>query len=450
MLAEETIGRALRCLEMFSQRLREVPAHGVRAVGTSTARKATNSRDFLTRARAALGHPIEIVSGREEARLIYLGVAHSIADDVGRRLVVDIGGGSTECILGERFEALVTDSLEMGCVSYSSQFFENGDLKKDAFRDAETAAARELQPMERRYRTMGWDTCVGASGTILAVAEILRLNGFARQGVTPGGLDKLKKAMLAAGKVSRLTLTGLKPDRAPVLAAGVAILSAVVDTLGIKRMTSTAGALREGLLYDQLGRIRHEDVRDRTIARLGERYHVDAEQAARVERTALQLLRQAAGPWALDAATSRQLLAWAARLHEIGMVVSYSGYHKHGAYLVANTDMPGFSRDEQAVLAELIRTHRRKLAVLFRDVPPLKSELALRLAILLRLAVLLNRSRTTTPLPQVALKADKQALALTFPPRWLDEHTLTRVDLETEADELAAIGWTLGVKSAGR
>jgi len=170
--------------------------------------------------------------------------------------------------------------------------------------------------------------------------------------------------------------------------------------------------LREGLLYDQLGRIRHEDVRDRTIGRLAERYHVDAEQAARVERTALQLLRQAAAPWALDAATSRQLLAWAARLHEIGLVVSYTGYHKHGAYLVANADMPGFSRDEQAVL--------------------------------------LNRSRTTTPLPQVALKADKQGLTLTFPPRWLDEHRLTRVDLETEAEELAAIGWTLGVKSAGR
>lgn len=449
-LDEATQARALATLALFGQRLRELPQGAVRAVGTSTLRKARNASEFLAAARQALGHPIEVVSGREEARLIYVGVAHTLPDDPGRRLVVDIGGGSTECILGERHEPLLMDSLDMGCVSYSARFFADGSITKEALRRAETAARLEMQPMERRYRSMGWELAVGASGTVGAVHEVLKAQGWSRQGITRAGLDKLTKYLLQAGKVTKLELAGLRPDRAQVLPAGVAILRALVEGLEIRKMSHSSGALREGVLYDLIGRIRHEDLRDRAIAQMAERWHVDLEQAGRVEKTALGLLKQVAKVWQLDEERPRQLLTWAARLHEVGLAVSYSGYHKHGAYLVANSDLPGFSRDDQQLLAELIRTHRRKLASLFRELPPLRSELALRLAILLRLAVLLNRSRSSRPLPQLSLQAERTALTVTLPGRWLEEHPLVEADLEGERQELADLGTTLQIRAAGR
>lgn len=445
-LAEEAQARALTALDLFGQRLRDLPPGAVRAVGTSTLRKAKNAGDFLERARRQLGHPIEIVSGREEARLVYLGVAHSVSDEPGPRLVIDIGGGSTECIIGERYEPVLADSLDMGCVSYTQQFFADGELKKEAFRAAETAAKLELQPMERRYRRIGWDSAVGSSGTIEAVAQVLRDNGWGKA-ITLGGLDKLKKALIQAGRVAKLNLAGLRPDRTAVFAAGVAILTALFETLQIQRMEVSGGALREGLLYDLLGRMRHEDLRDRTIAAIAARWHADVEQAGRVERTASGLLRQVAQSWGLQGDQPRQLLSWAARLHEVGLAVAWSGYHKHGAYLVANCDMPGFSQGEQSAIAELIRVHRRKLAALFRDLPPLRSETTLRLAILLRLAVLLNRSRSSRPLPALTLELDRQTLTLGCPQRWLDDHPLLIADLEREREELAILGLTLAVRA---
>lgn len=448
-LNDETAMRALKCLEMFGQRLRDVPSGGVRAVGTSTLRRAKNASEFLFNARVALGHPIEIISGREEARLIYLGVAHSIADDDGRRFVVDIGGGSTECILGERFEALLTDSLDMGCVGYTTRFFADGDCKENAMNAALTAARQEIQPYQRRYRSMGWDQAIGASGTIGAVAEVLQENGWSKKSISAAGLEKLRKAIIAAGKTSKLALPGLKPERAPVLPAGVAVLSALFEAFDIKKMTPASGALREGVLYDLLGRIRHEDVRDRTILSFAERYHVDLEQAGRVERTAVHLLKQVALGWQLDETVSRQWLAWAARLHEVGLAVAHSGYHKHGAYLVGNADLAGFSKDDQNLLADLIRTHRKKLVSLVKDLAPQKNELTLHLALLLRLAVVLNRSRSSRPLPPVGIAVEKQVMTLTFPPRWLDDHSLTLADLQTEREALAEIGWGL-VVGAGK
>lgn len=444
-LSEEAIARGMQAMTIFGQRLRDAPPGTVRAVGTSTLRKAVNASDFLERARQRLGHPIEVVSGREEARLIYLGVAHSIADDPGRRLVVDIGGGSTECIIGERFDTLLADSLDMGCVAYTQQFFADGDIKPQAMKAAQTAALLELQTMQRRYRIVGWDHAVGSSGTIESVATIIRECGWNQRAITRASLEKLQKALLQAGKTAKLQLAGLRPDRVAVLPAGVAILMAVFEALEIKTLVAAAGAMREGVLYDLLGRIRHDDMRDRTIVAMAERWHVDLEQSARVERTALGLLKSVHRAWAIDTERARQLLGWAARLHEVGLAVAYSGYHKHGAYLVQNSDMPGFSRDEQAAVAELIRTHRRKLASLFRDEPPLKSELGLRLTLLLRLAVLLNRPRSSRQLPPLHLEVDKQVLRLRLSAKWLEDHPLTVADLDREREELADLGWTLVV-----
>ncbi len=445
-LTAEAQERALACIERFGERLRGMPQGSVRAVGTSALRVARNQQGFVARAEEALGHPIEIVSGAEEARLIYLGVAHDLSDDSNRRLVVDIGGGSTECILGQRFEALKTDSLHMGCVNFSTRFFPGGAITKEAMERALIAARLEVRGMERSYRGMGWEDCIGSSGTILAVETILRENQWSERGITPKGLRKLRKALVEAGHAEKLALPGLQPDRAPVLAGGFAILSALFDGLEIELMNTSSGALREGVLYDLAGRIRHEDLRELTIRRLSQIYHVDLEQAQRVERTALLLFEQVAKDWDLPLEQGAQLLAWASRLHEIGISLSHNGYHKHGAYLVEHSDMPGFSRTDQLMLAALIEGHRRKLPTeRFEALPVSLQRQAMRLCILLRLAVLLNRSRSATPLPDIRIAVKKSAYLLAFPREWLDGNPLTRADIEEEAERLAPLEFAVTV-----
>jgi exopolyphosphatase / guanosine-5'-triphosphate,3'-diphosphate pyrophosphatase len=438
-LTDEAIERALACLERFGQRVRELPQGAVRAAGTNTLRQAKNGSVLLDRAKKALGHPIEIISGREEARLIYLGVSHSVPDEDGRRLVIDIGGGSTECIIGEQFDTISTESLYMGCVSYSMRYFPGGVLRKEDFKRAEISALLELQSIERRYRHLGWQSAYGSSGTILAIAEVLRANGWGDGGITRKGLKKLKKAMVEVGSVAKLQLAGLEPDRAQVLPGGVAILSAVMKAMRPEVVSPATGALREGLLYDLLGRIRHEDVRDRTIRWLSDHYSVDDEHATRVERTAWRILDQVAEPWALDPEDARHVLSWAARLHEIGLEVAHTGYHKHSAYIVEHADMPGFGRGEQQMLAAIIMAHRRKfLRDYFANLAPDQIEPALRLATIFRLAIGLNRSRSTRPLPPFEARAKKNQVSLKFPDGWLDENPLTRADLDEDAEKLKA------------
>lgn len=443
-LTKESRQRALATLQIFGQRLADMPRGSVRAVGTNTLRQAKNGRAFLARASEALGHPIEIISGREEARLIYLGVAHTQEETEGRRLVVDIGGGSTECIIGERFEPIERDSLYMGCVTFSQRFFPKGQIRGKHFDAAQLAASLELQSMEERYRSLGWSRAVGSSGTILAIDAILRANAWTNRGITLKGLRRLRKALVQAGSTEALALLGMPPDRGPVLPGGVAILISVFERLGIERMFTSTGALREGLVHDLIGRFRHEDARDETIRALSERHHVDRLQAERVERTALELLAQVSPAWGLEAEEARQMLSWAARLHEIGKAISYSGHHKHGAYIVASSEMPGFSREDQQVLAELILAHRRKLRPSrFQDLPVARSQRALRLALLLRLAVLLNRARSSRSVPNLRLEAQKKALELRFPPGWLESNPLTRADLDNEAGILSNAGFRL-------
>jgi exopolyphosphatase/guanosine-5'-triphosphate,3'-diphosphate pyrophosphatase len=447
-LGEKAQSRAIACLERFGQRLRELPLDRVRAVGTSALRQAENARTFLPAAEAALGHPIEIIAGSEEARLIYLGVSHSLADDRGRRLVIDIGGGSTECVLGERFEPVRMDSLGMGCVVYSLRFFPDGKIRSEDFRRAEIAARLKLEPVERRYLESGWDSCVGSSGTVLAVDALMRLHGWCERGITLPGLRQLKKALIAAGTAAKVAaIPGVQADRASVLPGGVAILLGLFESLGIDQMDTTPGSMREGLLYDLLGRIRHEDVRDGTIRQFCLRYHVDADQAARVERIALHCLDQVAAAWSIDAAHGRQILGWAARLHEIGLSIAYTGYHRHGAYLVANSDMPGFSRADQDLLAAMLLGQRKKLTRdVFAALPAPSVDHALRLCVLLRLAVRLARSRSPRPLPPFTVAARKNTLELGFPADWIEGHPLTYADLAEEADKLQGAGYDLRVR----
>jgi exopolyphosphatase / guanosine-5'-triphosphate,3'-diphosphate pyrophosphatase len=446
-LTREAQRRALACLARFGQRLRDMPARNVRAVGTNALRRARNVREFLARAEPVLGHGIEVIPGREEARLIYLGVAHSRQDDPGRRLVVDIGGGSTECIIGRRFEPIVMDSLDMGCVTWSMRHFEGGRITRKSMERALVAARLQLRPIRRRYRRLGWSVCLGSSGTILAVEQILRASRWSDLGVTRKGLRRLREAMIDAGRSDRLDLPTLDAERATVLPGGVAILSAVVEGLKIDRVLPSSGALREGVVHDLLGRFTHEDARDRSIRRFARRHGADAAQAARVQATAAKALRGVAAAWDLAGDESRKLLAWAAQVHEAGLSVAYSGHHRHGAYLVANSDLPGFARDDQLALATLVLGHRRKLQREQFDALPGDAALrALRLCVILRLAVLLHRSRSDRRGPSLHLRATDETLDARFPDGWLDRHPLTRADLEEECAFLADAGIDLRVR----
>ena len=443
-LDEASQERAMKCLTLFGQRLRDFGPDQVRAVGTNTLRKARNSRKVLRQAREALGHRIDIIPGREEARLIYLGVSHGIAGAPARRIVVDIGGGSTEFIIGDAFEPVSVHSMYMGCVGFTKQFFADGKISRRRMKSAKLAAGLELQPVENKLRKAGWERAVGASGTIRSVASILNESGWAHGTITAEGLGKLEHAMLAAGRLDQLELPGLDADRRTVFAGGVAILSTVFERLDIDEMWVSPTALREGLLYDMLGRIQDEDPRDRTIAMLCDRYSLDQAHADRIQATALGLLGQVVDDWDLRSDDAAHALAWAAQLHEIGLAVNYTGHHKHGAYLVASSDLAGFSRDEQALVAALVRGHRRKLLdTYFEQLPAELHTTALRLCALLRLAVLLNRNRDpeVVALPHVSANANK--LKLTFNEDWLATHPLVQADLEREQRFLKSSGLKL-------
>ena len=440
-LRRDVIERALACLRRFGQRLRGMPEQAVRAVGTNTLRSARNGEAFRREAQRVLGHSIDVIAGREEARLIYLGVAHALANDRERRLVIDIGGGSTECIVGSGFTSLYRESLYIGCVGASRRFFPEGRIDRHSMKRALLAARVEFEPIERLYRDAGWGSAVGCSGTIKAIAAIARAAGWCEDGIDRGALRRLRRELVRARHVDAVRLRELKDDRRPVLPGGVAVLSAALDAFDIEHLDVSEMALREGLLFDLMGRIRHEDVRDATVQRRIERYRVDAAQGERVAATALALHRQVAPAWGMDTEEAEQLLGWAARLHEAGLFVSHNQYHKHGAYLLANGDMSGFSRQAQTMLSSLVRGHRRKFPIpVFEQFTSGDGRRARRLCVLLRLSVVLNRSRADDFLPGVEALAQGEVLTVAFPPGWLDAHPLTRADLEQEQAYLAAVG----------
>ncbi|KAF0280617.1 MULTISPECIES: exopolyphosphatase [Spiribacter] len=445
-LSADARARALACLERFGQRVRELPEGAVRAVGTNTLRQSRNSRAFLREAEQALGHPIQIVSGYEEARLIYLGVAHSIADDEDRRLVMDIGGGSTEFIIGEHFVPREMESLHMGCVSTTQRFFSDGVITDKRLRQAEIAARRELEPIADRYRRLGWERAIGASGTIRAIERCLRENGWTAGGIDPKGLQKLRRALVKAGDIKRLKLDGVNASRAEVLPGGLAVLLGAFQQLGLEQMEAADGALREGLLFDLIGRIRHADVRTASVRAMAERYHVDQDQARRVATLADSLRGEVATDWGLATPAARDTLQWAAWVHEIGLDISHSQYHKHGEYIVRHSDLAGFAREEQQLLATLIRAHRRKFPRnAFRELPEDWQTASVRLAVLLRLAVTLQRARSDEPLPALTLKAAGRKLTVRFPAGWLDDNPLVEADLSEEAGFLEAAGFRLRI-----
>jgi exopolyphosphatase/guanosine-5'-triphosphate,3'-diphosphate pyrophosphatase len=437
--------RALACLQRFGQRLSNLPRERVRAVGTNTLRRLqeAGSADggFVERAEAALGHSIEIISGVEEARLVYGGVIHGMGGaETERRLVVDIGGGSTEVIIGHGTNAVLMESVGLGCVVHQNRFFADGNISRARFRQARFAARLELEFLENRYRRAGWDVAIGASGTVRGVWRVMREQGWADELITRDGLEKTVELVIARGQVSKIDFPALREDRRPVFAGGLAVLAGVFDALDLQRMQTSERALREGLVYDLLGRLSDHDVRDQSVQAMATRYGVDAAHAGAVTATALKLLAQVHGPWQLERKSSAMLLKWAAKLHEIGLVIAHSSYQKHGEYILRHADLQGFSQTDQKQLAALVRLHRSKFGEsVLADLPAAQAETIRKLAILLRLAALLHRSRAPDLDPPVSIRIGnngRRQIELSFPKQWLAAHPLTQADLEMEADYL--------------
>ena len=437
--------RALKVLRRFSERLAGMPREAVRVVGTNALRVAKNAKSFLREAESALGFPIEVIPGREEARLIYVGVVHSLPLAPHNRLVIDIGGGSTEFIVGNKLRVKTMESLYMGCVSYTQRFFPEGKVDKKAMKRAELAAREQLQPHAARFEKVGWKETVGSSGTARSIAEILQKNGQAETGITAGGLEWLRDSLLEAGDFRKLEIDGLREDRVPVIAGGVAVLSGIFEELQLDAMTVADGALRDGVLWDLLGRVHHRDIREVTVEQFARRYHVDAPQAKRVASLAQALRAQLAAEHpALEGL--RDFLDWAAKLHEIGISIAQGAYHKHSAYILANADMPGFSRQEQGWLSNLVLAQRGKLNKMrpaFDDDPRLAA-----LALCLRLAVIFHRSRRTLELPRLALSRRERDWRFEVEGAWLRGHSLIDVALEHEKEEWESVGYELKLVAA--
>lgn len=441
--------RAIECLSRFGQRVRDIPPQRIRAIATNSVRRLAQPQSFLMPAETALGHAIEVVSGREEARLVYLGVAHAQPSRPGElRLVVDIGGGSTECIIGSGFEALERESLQLGCVASTRRFFSNGKLSKKKWREALTEVTAEFQQFTGTYRALGWHEVIGSSGTNKAIGDICAAMKLTKGAVTAEALPQVRDRLLQADHIDDIDLPGLSSERRPVIAGGVLVLEAAFSALNLQRMQVSKAAMREGILYDMVGRGGEHDPRDASVDALMVRYAIDKKQAARVESTLLHLFDQVARSWSLDA-DDRVMLARAARLHELGLVIAHSQYHVHGSYVVENSDIAGFSQQQQRFLAALIRTHRRGIPKsAFDAVPDRLLTTARRSAALLRLAVLLHRSHENGEIPRLELKAEGNELTLTVSRRWLEERPLVKADLYGEPDDLAGLGIKLDIVAA--
>ncbi|MDJ0761096.1 MAG: exopolyphosphatase [Woeseiaceae bacterium] len=444
-LSDAARDRALHCLARFGQRLRDVHADNVRAAGTSTIRRAREDSSFMAEAEAALGHPIEVISGIEEARLIYTGVTHSLPANDGFRLVMDIGGGSTELILGEGTRPRALESLHLGCVSLTERFFGDGVLSRKAFDKARLRARLELRPIKAFFRGAEDVEAIGTSGTINSAAAVALELGIIESGdLTLAAVEELIERMLAFDRIMNIELRGLSERRAQVWPGGLSILAELMQVLRVDHLKVSDGALREGLLYDLLGRMRHEDARERTVRAMAARYQVDRPQAERVAATAQALIDQVGTTWFTNPEWAAQMLGWAATLHEIGLDISHDGYQRHGAYVAEHADMPGFPRAEQRLLAFLIGSQRYGIdGRLQRQLPNTWREGAVRLAILLRLAVLLNRARSSKAVPLLQADARNSMLSLAFDPAWLAENPLTIADIQREQSRLNDVGYEL-------
>lgn len=444
-LDEEVQQRALDCLSRFGQRLRGIPAANLRAVGTQTFRRLKQADEFLLASETALECPIDIIAGREEARLVYLGVSQWVAGTRQRKLVMDIGGGSTELIIGDDADPIEMESMQFGCVSVTNRFFSDGNISARKLRKAQRAVAAELQEIQTIYRKAGWQTAIGSSGTFRSAASMCEANGWCAKGVTAQALKKLKQKALTFKTIDDIDIDGLSERRKPVFIGGLAVLLACFKALAIDEMLVSPYALREGLLQDLLGRLEHRDPRDKAVKALMSRFAVDPAQVARVQRTALDLFDSISDNATVSEAT-RRMLSWAAELHEIGLSLSHESYQRHSAYLIEASDMAGFSRQEQLFLAALVGFQRRDVPSGYASQLPERLRQPMTIALLcMRLAWIFCRTRDDSAIPDYTIRLDGLKAHLALPHDWMENHPLTIADLEYEINALTMTGLQLDI-----
>jgi exopolyphosphatase/guanosine-5'-triphosphate,3'-diphosphate pyrophosphatase len=437
-LDQPTQEKALACLERFGQRISNFPPNSVSIVGTNTLRVAKNAPQFLSKAEKALGHPIHIVSGIEEARLIYQGVAHSLATTTNsHRFVMDIGGSSTEYIIGQQDQAHTKESLNMGCVTVSQNFFKRGRISKKAFKKASLFVEQQLEPFQKKFNRTNWEEAIGASGSIKTISNVLQTSGWSDNGITMEGLELLVAHLLKLTHYEQFQFPALSIERRPVFIGAVIIVYVTFKTLKIEQMTISDGALREGLIYDLVGRIYNHDIRSETSKMIAKRYHTDQEQAEKVKTTIHFIVEQLPELACFqEGSDSLQFLEWAADLHEIGFEIAHSQFHKHSAYIIENGDLAGFSKQDQILLSKLVRAQRKKFNLeRFADLPQPWRDWAPFMAIVFRLSVLLHRNRYNSR-PDFTLNIQGNTIQLFFPDHWLEHSPLTHADLEQEQEYL--------------
>ena len=447
LLSQAAMVRGWQCLALFSERLQGIPAENVRVVGTATLRLATNAEAFLLKAESIINHHIEVITGEDEARIIYQGVAHT-ASGGQRRLVIDIGGASTELIIGEGYEAREARSLNLGCVVYRERYFADGLLTAENFAAAEEAAMEQVSPIIPRYRQLGWDTCMGASGTVQAIQEVLLAQGKDER-ITLKRMQDLQQQLIACKQLKKIDVVGLVDERKPVFPSGLVILITLFKALGIKEMTTSGGALREGLVYEMLGNLRRQDVRDRTLSSLLMRYHLDQEQGKRTRKLAAELFDQVAKPWKLNAHQAREILLSAAQVHELGLIIGFVDSQRHGAYILKHSPLPGFTPVQKRLLTLLVGNSQGAICgEEINGMVGFSRRQAASLIRLLRLSILLTAQRMDMQSHTISLTVKGQQLTITLPSYWREHHPLSEADLETEALAQHSAGWELVIETA--
>ena len=444
-LTDEAMQRGWDCLARFAERLAGFKKSQVRAVATQTLREAKNRETFLKRGCEILGFPIEVIAGTEEARLIYQGVSHMLPSSNERRLVIDIGGRSTELVLGQGLDATETASFRVGSVAWSMKYFSTGEFTQQAFDKAEIAAQAVLEEALSTYPRHQWHKAYGASGTVGAVGDILALAGFPEGEISLDGLDWLVKCLVRAGQANKVQLEGLKDDRRAVIGGGVSVLRALMTLLQVSTLYVAQGALRHGVLFDMVEREDHDtDTRDVSVQRLAVKFAADTAQGLRVGRVAIHLLQQMhIKPKDNDAETlDRQYrkLSWAAQLHEVGVAISHSDYHKHGAYILDNTDLLGFGMPELHHLGLLVLGQRGKLKKLENE---LKEDEFAKMLMALRVSLILCHARKDPDHLTLRLNCDehKRRITLSAPFSWAQEFPQSVHLLKQEIASWAKAPW---------
>ena len=443
-LSDEAISRGLECLAFFAERLQDIPSQNIRVVATATLRIAKNADVFLTKAEKVLGRPVNLLSGIEEAETIYLGVAHT-SNDEGKRLVLDIGGASTEIIAGSEFKATRVKSLDIGCVTFNKQHFADGLLTAENFAQAVAAAKTAIAPEIKSYQQLGWDNVLGGSGTMQALAEVLMFQQKPAI-ISYEFLIKFQQMLMDCGQIQQINIAGLQTERKPVIASGIAILIALFESLNIEQLQLSSGALREGLLYEMLPDMQCQVIRQRTIASLSERFHIDQQHTLKIAVQIDRLFDLFAEQVGLERDNSYQLLMAACALHKVGLLLAYKYHQQHGAYILQQADLPGFDQADRQLLVALVKSYKADI-----DVSLLKSQAATDfsqakiLLLILRLAVILSARRQDDLLPPYNLVYNSRHVQLAVEKNWLAKHPLIKDELLQENTYLAELGLSLSL-----